>query len=327
MTRPATRDRPKTPTPPGDALPAAAMPAGPVPVLRSWFRAERAGGRRAGDRTTPRPVEAGPGRLPRPWRGPGDPLPAGRLSSRILLLASLLAGLLAGPATADPALPAGLVPAYLAPQLAAVVRVSAGIAAPGGCSGVLVTPSHVLTAAHCARGGGPRVVIVHPAEDGLRRIAAVAATALHPDTRPGLSVEAVGADLALLTLATPVAPEIATPLPLAPPEAAGGYLVAGYPNGGNVTLHAHLDCRLAGIAPAVLASDCTVVPGFSGGPVLRDTGDGFALVAILSASSGTAGSGVRALAAAVDPATFPALARALEDAPQLPPVATPAVAP
>jgi hypothetical protein len=80
------------------------------------------------------------------------------------------------------------------------------------CTGTLIHPSYVLTAAHCiVQVGAPQVVAF--GEDALapERSAAVTGCAVHPGFDP--SAEGVGVDLALCLLASPV--QDVQPVPIA----------------------------------------------------------------------------------------------------------------
>jgi hypothetical protein len=197
---------------------------------------------------------------------------------RLAPLALLALGLQAAapPAAADPATPPQLAPSRSAEALSAIARIRRGAAQTGGCSAVLITPDRALTAAHCAAGPmrlmNPYMLTFGPWEDPPRYRVRVTGVTLHagynPDER---RLEALGTDLALLTLEAPVPPEVATPIPLAegfglPPERAAIY---GYVNGATRDiLHGHPVCQIGPIRPGVIGSDCTVVSGFSGTPVI-----------------------------------------------------------
>jgi protease YdgD len=121
------------------------------------------------------------------------------------------------PALADPALPPGLAPLSAEATLAAVARIRPADRSTGGCTAVLIAPDVALTAAHCARGAvsGPAAMRLTFRPDSAPFAVTIRAVAFHAarGTDP-LSFDNAHADIALLRLAQPVPPDIATPIPL-----------------------------------------------------------------------------------------------------------------
>jgi V8-like Glu-specific endopeptidase len=175
-------------------------------------------------------------------------------------------------------MPPQLAPRSAEASLAAVGRLRPAHRTEGGCSAVLIAPEVALTAAHCARGAvsGPRAMQLqigpYPGPPAFR--ATVRAVAFHADFAPGaITADSAHADLALLRLARPVPAEIATPIPVArAPDAEADQpdLVAiyGFVNGADDVLRGHPGCALLTVGPGLLGSDCRVVSGISGAPVL-----------------------------------------------------------
>lgn len=188
------------------------------------------------------------------------------------LLAVLLL-CLATPAAADPAADPGLAPLSHMSSLAAVARIRSAARTDGGCTAVLVAPDLALTAAHCARGtvSGPAAMrlIFRPYATPPAFQVTVRAVAFHAAyTGPGLTAENAHTDVALLRLAMPVPAEIAAPIPIATGPQADTAAIYGYLNGPDTDLRGHPACQVATARPQLLISDCTVVSGFSGAPLL-----------------------------------------------------------
>lgn len=215
----------------------------------------------------------------------------------MIRLAPLLALCLALPTL--PALPALAQEAEILPeaeqaQWNAVGRVNvAGFDRVTMCTGTLVAPDLVLTAAHCLYRGRIR------AEPGDVHFVAgwrggdyvahgrTAEFLIDPDYRPGQVPVATLTlhDTAFLRLAEPIPAAAATPLGLADlPEPAPELAIVGYRRDRPHALSRQAPCQVTARHPAEIGLDCAVIPGASGAPVLWQTPEGWRVVALVAAS-------------------------------------------
>ncbi|MEM1431214.1 MAG: trypsin-like peptidase domain-containing protein [Pseudomonadota bacterium] len=198
---------------------------------------------------------------------------------RALLFAVLSVALAtpADPAAAEPTM--RLLPEQDQPAWSAVGRVNiAGYNRRRMCSGVLVAPARVLTAAHCVLKGRR----IAPAEEvvfvaGWRAGASAgdatgARITIHPDflSRIAAGELDIGSDLAVIELSAPI--EGVSPLPLGalpdPAPIGTALTILGYRADRPHIATLHTGCTLLHDAPNVLLTACDVAQGTSGAPVL-----------------------------------------------------------
>ncbi len=193
-------------------------------------------------------------------------------------VAQAAAGSTAGAAPAGP------------PALSAVGFVQHG--GTGGCTGTLVAPDLVLTAAHCTPGAGAEVgrgfvfrTGAYPGHPAVER--GGSDVAFHPFAAHGTvpDIAAMRYDVALLRLAAPVPPEVATPLPVAPlTDQSQTPVIAAFR--GPATVRAReRRCPLLDRRGDVLVLGCAVRKGESGAPVISVGAEGLAVVGVVSAQS------------------------------------------
>lgn len=172
------------------------------------------------------------------------------------------------------------------------------------CSGALIAPTLVLSAAHCVTPGASYKIVQYDAQRQPQLIA-VKRVADHPQfNAQGIKAHRASADIALLQLNEPLAGKTALPLgrPLEPFEAGQGYTIAGIgvaargdgKSGGTVRQAALVSTSHPGKLQIRLLDPATnnerpglgACTGDSGGPVLQQQNGRNILVGVISWSTG-----------------------------------------
>lgn len=161
----------------------------------------------------------------------------------------------------------------------------------GYCTGVLVAPDMVLTAAHCLYDGSDGYAA--PAglrfraglRDGVSLAESGAARAVvHPAYAPGGDAATrIRYDVGLIQLAQPVSLSTAAPFQAVRlADGARDLTVVSYGQGRDAALSWDEDCAMLGRQQGLIAFDCDVTFGSSGAPIFRRTGGRAELVSLVS---------------------------------------------
>ena len=198
-------------------------------------------------------------------------------------------------------------------QWPSVGQLSRGAKTRGICTGTLISPTHVLTAAHCVSNRKKeRITPFHRVlfragwhHGDLEDASRAKSIAIHPEyfektDPPKSDLHIFATDLAIIELQEPLE-GIATAEIGEPVDALGPVSVMGYQRSSPDALIDYVGCARLGIDHTFFGLSCAVRSGTSGAPVFERRGDRWVLVGVVVATTGKTKSEIKGVAVRVNP--------------------------